>query len=295
MFWISLSSSCLFADHAQFAGESADARALQADRFDDAVGRAVADLVAAAERSVEDDCKRGEEVAENALRGEADGNATDAQAGDQSGDVDAEIVEHDDQRDSEQRDGDEQADEAHRAEQRLARIMFAAGAMLDRAEDQLARPDRRLEYGGDGPQEVDRRRYLARRTGIARDQFGGEHDDEEVVGARDRPADDRAPAAAHERLCNARDIPASAQAFAEPAQAVQRDDDHHADGERDEDLQPVRVQPDFAGGVQAGQLILDAVAVEDRRSGSGRGFGHKGIRPRLSAAPCWACRLRGRR
>ena len=48
--------------------------------------------------------ERREQIVEDALRGEADGDAADAEAGDQAGDVDAEIVEHDDDRDRE--DGD---------------------------------------------------------------------------------------------------------------------------------------------------------------------------------------------
>ena len=55
----------------------------------------VGDRVAAAERAVEDDRQRGEQVGEDALRGEADRDAADAETGDQPGDVDPEIVEHD--------------------------------------------------------------------------------------------------------------------------------------------------------------------------------------------------------
>ena len=83
--------------------------------------------------------KRREQVVENALGGEADGDAADAEAGDQAGDVDAEIVEHDDDGDDEDGDGDEQADDADRAAEAAARLE-PAGAVLDHAEDQLARP-----------------------------------------------------------------------------------------------------------------------------------------------------------
>ena len=85
---------------------------------------AVADRVAAAERPVEHDRQGGEQVGENALRGKADGDAADAEAGDQRGDVDPEIVEDDDQRDGEHGDADQHPDERHRiAERRCARIV----------------------------------------------------------------------------------------------------------------------------------------------------------------------------
>ena len=70
------------------AGHAAQPGGLEADALDRADGRAVADRVAAAERLVEQDRQRGEEVGEDALRGQADGDAADAEAGDQGGDVD---------------------------------------------------------------------------------------------------------------------------------------------------------------------------------------------------------------
>ena len=62
----------------------------------------VADRVALLERLVEQDRERREQVREDALRGKADGDAADAEAGDQRGDVHAEIVEDQDDRDREQ-------------------------------------------------------------------------------------------------------------------------------------------------------------------------------------------------
>jgi hypothetical protein len=44
---------------------------------------------------------RGEQVAENPLRRQTDGDAADAQTRDKAGDVHAQIVEHHDQRDGE--------------------------------------------------------------------------------------------------------------------------------------------------------------------------------------------------
>ena len=108
----------------------------------------VADRVAALERLVEQDRERREQVGENALRGEADGDAADAEAGDQRGDVHAEIVEDEDDGDREQGDADQHADDRHRVAER-ARAVLLADPAADHAEDQLARPDRALKREGD--------------------------------------------------------------------------------------------------------------------------------------------------
>ena len=47
------------------------------------------------------------------MRGEADGDAADAETGDQRGDVDPDIVEDDQDRDGEQRDADQHANDAN--------------------------------------------------------------------------------------------------------------------------------------------------------------------------------------
>ena len=86
-------------DHHLLAGDRAHPRRLEADLLDRARGRVPADRIAAPERLVEQDRERREQIRENALRGEADGDAADAEPGDQAGDVDPEIVEHDDERD----------------------------------------------------------------------------------------------------------------------------------------------------------------------------------------------------
>ena len=52
-----------------------------------------------------------------------------------------------------------QAYEAERARKRLAAVL-ALRAALDHAQDDLARPDRGLEHGGDGEQEADRLVHL---------------------------------------------------------------------------------------------------------------------------------------
>ena len=149
-------------------------------------GAAVADRVAAAERPVEHDRQRGEQVGENALRGEADGDAADAEAGDQRGDVDAEIVEDDDDRDGEHRDADQHADDRHGiAERRAARIL--ADAAADHADDDLARPDRGLEGRGDDEQYVGQAGELGRHVGVGDDDVDRRRDHEEDAGLRQGP------------------------------------------------------------------------------------------------------------
>src|SRR5690606_17899692 len=100
-------------------GQRADTGGLEPDLLDRARYRAllalVGDGVADAERLVEDDRERGEQVGEDALRGKPDGDAADAEPGDQRGDVDAEVVQHDDAGDREDPDRDQQPDDAERA------------------------------------------------------------------------------------------------------------------------------------------------------------------------------------
>ena len=108
--------------------------------------------------------------------------------------------------------------------------------MLDRAEDDLARPDRRLEHRGDGEQEVDRRRDLAGGVGVAGDQLGRDHDDEEIAGRGRsrgrRSCPSRCSAARRSQsLLPSRRAACSARTIAAPI------------ADRDHDLQPVRLHP----------------------------------------------------
>src|SRR3546814_2947428 len=72
--------------------------------------------------------------------------SSDVCSSDLAGHVDAEIVEQHDDRDREHDHADEQADQPHRVDDRLAAIMLGRGAVLDEAEDDLACPDRALEH-----------------------------------------------------------------------------------------------------------------------------------------------------
>src|SRR3546814_9347970 len=76
---------------------------------------------------------------------------------------------------------------------------------------------------------------LRRRPRIAVDQPYRDHDDEEAGRLRDRLVDDRDPAPG-----GAIGI---AQFAAEPAQGIERGDDGGGDARRDQDLEPVRLNP----------------------------------------------------
>ena len=82
--WISRSSNLVLAMMTCSPLKRAQAGGLEADPLDRAGGGVEADRVAAAERAVEHDRQRGEQVGENALRGKADGDAADAEPGDQA-------------------------------------------------------------------------------------------------------------------------------------------------------------------------------------------------------------------
>jgi hypothetical protein len=247
--------------------------------LDGAGGLVVADNVADAERAVEDDRQRREQVGEHALRRQADRDAADAEARDQAGHVHPDIVEHDDQRDREQREGDEQADEPERGAERGMGVAF--GAAFDRAEDDLARPQRPLEHRRDGEQEADRGIDRGRRIGIAGDDPRGDEHDEDVARLGDRTAEDQPPAR--------RQLRALAQPHPDSAQHVQRDDDRRADPDRDQHLQPVGTDPAIAvddEGVGMRLHVLDG----DRLGGGGGGVGrgrvtHRRILQAASVCP----------
>ena len=168
------------------------------------------------------------------LRGEADGDAADAEAGDQAGDVGAEIVENDDRRDREDRNRHQQPDDVHRAAE-ARRLFEAAGAMLDDAEDDLPRPERDLQRRRHREDDVDRRVHQLGRLRIADDQARGGGGHEPDAGPREHPADDRSPMG----LLGI----AAADPDAEPFRAVEQEEDESAGDEGEQELQAVRRQP----------------------------------------------------
>ena len=103
------------------AGLAAQARGLDADVFDLADEGVDHQAVADHEGLVERDRQRGEQIAEHVLQSQRDRHAADAQAGEQRGDVDAEVVErHQDQQRPDQHARDE-IDDVQRARENLIR------------------------------------------------------------------------------------------------------------------------------------------------------------------------------
>ena len=144
-----------------------------------------------------------------------------------------EIVEDDDQRDGEHHDVDQHADQRHRiAERRGARIL--ADPAADHADDDLPRPDRDLERGGDDEEDVGEVRQLGRDGGVADDDVDRRRDHEEDAGLGQHPADDAAPAP-HLGLVGQ-------QAMADPAHRQHHRDDRR--GDQRADRQPVEVGDD---------------------------------------------------
>src|SRR3546814_14512560 len=74
----------LVGDDPKLAGIGADAGRFEPDRLDRSRTVAVADLIALAERPIEDDRQCGEQIGEDALRGEADRDAADAEPRDEA-------------------------------------------------------------------------------------------------------------------------------------------------------------------------------------------------------------------
>ena len=95
--------------------------------------RRSSDSVALGKGLVEDDRDGREQIGKDALRGQTDGDAADAQACDEAGDVHAQIAQDHDQCDGEDDEGDEDVDQLHRVIQRLVRILARMAAALDEA------------------------------------------------------------------------------------------------------------------------------------------------------------------
>ena len=141
--------------------------------------------------------------------------------------------------------------------------------MLDRAQDDFARPDCDLKNGGDRRQHFDDVFHLLRRLGIAGDEADRRHDYEIIGRLADRPADDRRPAAG-------RSI-GPAQPRAQSPERIERGDDRDADHGCDDDLQPIDLKPVRRGGEEIVELCLQirraARVMWLARSGGGGGIG----------------------
>ena len=123
------------------AGRAADARALHADVLDRAVDIAELQRIADRERLVERDGHRGEQIAQHGLHGEGHRDAADAEAREQRLDLDAQVVEREQERhrpDREPRDEDDDVD--------------GAGERRVHAAATLTPPADREAHGGHAPQ-----------------------------------------------------------------------------------------------------------------------------------------------
>ena len=127
--------------------------------------------------------------------------------GNEGSDVDAEIVEDDDDRQREQSDAHQDADDRGRVpESRLAGA-FANAAGDDR-KDELARPDCALQGEGNDEEDIDQMLRARRRAGIGRDDVHRACDHEHDRRALKNAADDAAPTDAGFRIF-AGDYPAA--------------------------------------------------------------------------------------
>ena len=150
------------------------------------------------------------------------------QAGDQPGDADPEIVEHDDERWRKAMvTSSRNADRAAEA----AALLDPAGAMLNHAENQLARPQGDLQSRGDHEEDLDRVHHRRRRARIAGHQPRREGDHE----PEPRPGED---AAEHGSPVDMLRI-GPANPDPHPFDANQQEDDHRSGREAEDDLQAV--------------------------------------------------------
>ena len=242
------------------AGQRAQPRRLEADPLDRAGAVVVADRVALLERLVEQDGESGEQIREDALSGEADGNSADPQAGNQRRDVHAEIVEDQDAGDREQCDADQHPNDRHRIAER-ARAILIGDAAADQAQDQLAAPDRALECEGDGEGDVDQMRRPVRQLGVIGDDVGGRENHERDVGLGEDAADHCPPAQAF-RI-------AGDYASTETAQDHHQSDDRDADNESDQQAVAVGFEP----GGETIHVHRRCLGGEDGRDQAAAGLG----------------------
>jgi hypothetical protein len=165
---------------------------LEPDCLDGAHRVAELHRLAQPKRPVENDRQRREQVGEDIPRGQADGDAADAEPRDDAGDIDAQVAEDQHGRDREQSDVDQQADDAQRvADRGLARTL--AGARLNDPQDDLPRPHRRLDRQCDHKGDLDCAFDRRRRWPVSRDDLGRHGDHEEEVGPPQRRGDHRPP------------------------------------------------------------------------------------------------------
>ena len=131
-----------------FTAEGADARGFQANVLDIAGHFAKYHEVADLEGFVHANGQRGEDVAEQRLHGQGDGDTTDTEAGDHGGDVDTQVGQDRQQHHGPDHDADHDADDG--GGHRIARLAVAGQALHPQAHAGI-HPQRDLERQGDEP------------------------------------------------------------------------------------------------------------------------------------------------
>jgi len=164
--------------------QGADARGLDADLLDSAALIAKHDEVANLERTVEDDGERGEEIAQHALGGECNGDAPDAQAGDQSGYVEAEVLEDEQKRKRPDRNTYDELDQRQRIAGRGSALQRRKTPGEDRRGDAIG-PNGRLDEESDDENRRDPAVDDIRQAEERRADVEGRDDQEECPGAGD--------------------------------------------------------------------------------------------------------------
>ena len=176
------------------AGTEPETRGLEADFLHTAREVADHDLIAHGERFVERNRQCREQIAEDVLHRQRHRDARDAKAGDECGDIDAEIVERQHHHDHKHRDSNQHA---HHRQRRAAAVM-AIGCVAhlmqpeihggvgppeqleaERADGEHSEPGRQLAFGG----LVDARHRNAHRHHVQSRRPAGEQE-EKVVHPR---------------------------------------------------------------------------------------------------------------
>ena len=122
--------------------DAADARALHADVLDGAVEVVHLQRIADGEGLVERDRHRGEQIAQHRLHGERDRDAADAEAGEQRLDLDAEVVEREQERHRPDGEPGDEHDDVDGARERRIRAAAALRARWSMAKRTAAMPHR---------------------------------------------------------------------------------------------------------------------------------------------------------
>ena len=175
------------------AVHAADARGLEPHLLDRALVLVDDNVVAEHEGLVEDDGQRGEEVAEDVLHRQRDGDAADAEAGDERRDVDAVVLQREQNEQAPQHEAHAEAEGRHRGAVGLARVV--AGPLLQPERDDDIGPREALQDEREdlndahrfvrGRRKIDERIYADERDEDEERCLDATHDlDGEVIGHR---------------------------------------------------------------------------------------------------------------